>query len=679
MKVNFDAAGIAKSLEMHIEKILLGVAGACVLVMGFFFIVTTPNTIQFDNKTITPSELNQAIFASSENLKRAYDNAKPETSKQQQNSEELKKRQLAGVFAKDPKDTTTTIPLKPTLRLASRFGSKIEIPGLQEIEQTSTAISLVTPLAPTQPVPRGGRSMVTVSQLKIDRENKPVEPGTESIEQPWISIASYFDRKSQQAELSKAGYAAARQNVYIAGVDAQRREKLATGEWSEWQDVKPGKAMPAVELVEPKFDDVTGAMTNHPELEETWQLIKNPQTQTVLMQPPFPTVNDGDEWAMPPLPGFEDKEEEEGKPVVKAVKPTTPTPPAGPRGGRQPVVGGGGRGGRGIGPEGGSGRPVAPQNDEKAKEEAKKQAAEELKEAKKAVTEKNWQEAKNRAESVQHNENAAKADQTAAGEIIKKADKELEKLAKTGSPGNPLVPGGGLRMPPGEGGNPRMPGGGRGVGPAPMAPLAQTVSTLVTDPSPNTNRPAVWFHDDTVESGKTYSYRLRVRIWNRYVGQTKFVKNPEDAKKAVVAGEWSAPSDPVTVTPSTYFFAKAAKPGGAGASVDIFKWRKGKWVKQSFDVAVGEVIGGTRKVTTEDDIDNKKTEVDFTTGAVVLDIRPSEPVKVRVPGKNGAYTEREQTSLVLVYLDPADGQVKERIPALDRFDPIRKSLDAEGG
>ena len=53
---------------------------------------------------------------------------------------------------------------------------------------------------------------------------------------------------------------------------------------------------------------------------------------------------------------------------------------------------------------------------------------------------------------------------------------------------------------------------------------------------------ATWFHDDTVEPGKTYRYRLRVDLWNRYVNEPKNLANPEDARRVVLAGEWSQPA-----------------------------------------------------------------------------------------------------------------------------------------
>ncbi len=219
----------------------------------------------------------------------------------------------------------------------------------------------------------------------------------------------------------------------------------------------------------------------------------------------------------------------------------------------------------------------------------------------------------------------------------------------------------------------------------PPPPTTQAIARretggFVCDPQ-NDQKVALWFHDDSVESGKTYRYRMRARLWNRYVGQLRAVKNVEDAKKTLLAGEWSLPTGAVTVAPNTHVFVKGARTTKQAASVDVWKWLQGRWVRESFDVGVGDTIGGVKRIKTGDtDEDGKdvKEDVDFGTGAVVLDLRFDERVKIRAAaGRKGEFTYREVTSLVLVYLDPADGQVKERVQALDRDDPLRKKLEEE--
>ena len=110
---------------------------------------------------------------------------------------------------------------------------------------------------------------------------------------------------------------------------------------------------------------------------------------------------------------------------------------------------------------------------------------------------------------------------------------------------------------------------GKRAGTALAGLAGRAAAQLVTHPE-NDKKQAVWFHDDSVEPGKTYRYRMRVKLWNRYLGRIKPLAEPEGAKQAVLVGDWSIPSEPVTVTPATYFFAAGEKGSGEKSSATGF-------------------------------------------------------------------------------------------------------------
>jgi hypothetical protein len=193
--------------------------------------------------------------------------------------------------------------------------------------------------------------------------------------------------------------------------------------------------------------------------------------------------------------------------------------------------------------------------------------------------------------------------------------------------------------------------------------------------------PAVWFHDTSVEPGKTYRYRMRVKLWNRYVGRMKSLRDAQDARKTVLVGDWSLPTGPVTVAPKKHFFVSGPRFDEPAARVDVFTWHNGDWLMETFSVRVGDVIGQLAETKTADFDEQGRAvreNVDFTTEAVVLDLRFDEPVLARrTTGKEGEFAYSERPSLVLVYLDPADGQVKERVDALDRNNITYRNLKDE--
>jgi len=655
-----------KLLEAHVEKAIVGLAALYMFAMLFFYLVRSPNTVEYQGRKLTPGELLEVVKQDADRLAQTFRGGAPEVAQVESFSAKLKQLHSGGIFAAS---SGAAELLKPELPLASVWGPKIEMPG-KEAEEPPASVALRQPLAPSKPAVRTGRSLVLRRSLRLagpgeiePAETELAEEAAKPVETAWVTVAAYFDRKAQYQEMIKAGYAPFRAKAYVVGLDVQRQEMLSTGEFSEWQDVKPSAAMPKIELVEPQFDDQTGELINKEELRNTFDLIK--QYQPLLMQPPFYAVEDGDFWEVPPLAGYEDLEAEEEE-LAEQERPAPSigeggrtrivlapsAPPRGPRGGRSP----GGRGGE-AGPVGRG--PVVPARGESRdrKAEVRKQIREQLNDARRLLGSKDYRQALDLANRVLNHPEASAGDRTKAKRISKIAERWLKReerqtrLAGGGVPGVALT-------------------AGR------TAPRGGEREAFELVRHPETSAPAVWFHDDSVEPGKTYRYRARVKLWNRYVGRPRPLKNPEGAKRAVIAGEWSEPSEPITVTPSTYFFVTGSRPPES-AGIEVFKWRQGFWISERFDVGVGEVIGGVRTVEIpewDEEGRQVRAPVDFTTGAVVLDLRFDEPVAERWRGQNGVFSYRERTSTVMVYLDPADGQVRERVMIFDRRDPTYREL-----
>jgi hypothetical protein len=270
-----------------------------------------------------------------------------------------------------------------------------------------------------------------------------------------------------------------------------------------------------------------------------------------------------------------------------------------------------------------------------------KQIREDIVSARKAMKEKNWAQAQQLANSVLTNAEASKAQRKQAENILKEA-RAKQRREEIGASRHAAGPVGFVKHPSKDG------------------------------------EIAVWAHDDSVQPGKTYRYRLRVKLWNRYVGRRQALAEPAQADQVVLAGEWSLPSAPITVAPRQHFFVRGPVYGETAANVEVYTWHKGDWLKQDFKVKVGDVIGTAMDVKVgEDEKKAKRERVDFCTNAIVLDVRPDEPVQFRMSAGKGEFRYRDTKSLVLVYLDPVDGQVKERIAEFDKNDPVKKRLSEQ--
>jgi len=605
------AKGSLSFIELHIEKIALGVAGLITLAV-IVYCLFGANKVEFAGQKIGPGQVDDVIAGRAAQLKRALDQAEPNVVTVPDYAQQLRRNFESGIFAPDPNGAP---PVPRTLRVATLFGTPT--PPLKETERAEEKVELVKVLSPTTPVARTGISMVRRRALVLGGTGR--EPGEreaaeeQAVERSWVSLAAYFPREAQKREMTAAGYPAWRARVFVVGVDVQRQVLLPNGQFSDWEDVEPSRAMPRPEIPTPVIDERTGELLNARALEEALTVVR--ANQPLLMQPPFYPVEAGDEWKIPPLPGHEE---------------------------------------------------AAGAGAEAEKPDPRAEIRRKLREAQTLERRKDWDGAEKLAAEVRDDPRATAADKQAAEQILERIRKRRPSQEPTTPPtGRPPRP----EPPP-------APGPREEPTPPPQPPTGET--DLVVDPASADRDPAVWFHDDTVEPGKTYRYRMRVKIWNRYVGRRAALRNPEYASQTVLVGDWSLPSDPIVVAPKTHFFVRDQKSVDPPvATLDVFTWFGGRWHRESFDVRVGDTIGDVREVRlSELDADGKprRVPIDFSTGAVVLDLQTDVPLFTRKPVGDAGFTYSEQKSVALVYLDPADGQVKERINWMDRSSPLYKRL-----
>ena len=138
-----------------------------------------------------------------------------------------------------------------------------------------------------------------------------------------------------------------------------------------------------------------------------------------------------------------------------------------------------------------------------------------------------------------------------------------------------------------------------------------------------------WAHDDTVEPGKSYRYRIRLGVSNPIAGTNKFNEQDEDLKNQIVLwSEFSEVEEIVKVPGTLYFFPRDVKNAARIVTVDVARYKLGYWYIKDFAVKPGEDIG---KVAEFEPAEEKKRPlmmrsvpeiIDYTTGAVLVDVVP---------------------------------------------------------
>jgi hypothetical protein len=232
-----------------------------------------------------------------------------------------------------------------------------------------------------------------------------------------------------------------------------------------------------------------------------------------------------------------------------------------------------------------------------------------------------------------------------------------------------------------------MGGGGR-LGPGP-GPAVRPATPAVAAPKPIEDKETVelvlvpdmaaqingsllesWFHDESLQDGVTYYYRVRLVLANPLFSYTKDVAKEADAKPVTINTPWSDWSEPVSARRATEFFFLSTSAERQEASVMVYAQKWGQRVKRQFTVKPGEMIGQEVSISmTGLDGKTQATTVDFRTGVLFLDADWDK--QIRMPRNSMPIKTAE-----LVCQD-ADGRLFTRMDARDRMSDRLPKLNKE--
>ena len=119
----------------------------------------------------------------------------------------------------------------------------------------------------------------------------------------------------------------------------------------------------------------------------------------------------------------------------------------------------------------------------------------------------------------------------------------------------------------------------------------------------------VWVHDDTVQPGQTYQYRIRMGVFNPITGKDWFYEDQLAFKdQTVLWSDYSAAADDVKIPKMLHVFPMdpltVTREDGSreiqGVKVEVAKYSMGRWKSHEFDVYPGQPIGYPVKEEQED-------------------------------------------------------------------------------
>jgi hypothetical protein len=634
-------------VERHLEKIVIGVAGAVLLFVLVVNTVMSPHATSVKGESVGPTGLYATLAEQADASRRRMNGAAAGAG----GDGEIKIDDIIKPVVKDsgPDNELLAPGVPPNPPLPQLKGHDQQITPRSRIQ-------LAEVLPPTQPKLSTGKAFARLDEPRLKQIGVPGDLSGQAVlgtsaDLHWVTGVAAISRRDQRAKFVDENYLPDRAELIVAELRVERREQLPNGCWADPQVVAPYMAervigKPMVRLVP---DGNSYALTPDDEryIGEYRTALASRETQVAILRQVFQKFlidqsstrtqeDDRYEWKVPKSLTSRDgteidlTSEEYGiqfEPDEK-VRPGAGGAYSGTGTGVRAGAGTGYRAGTGTGYRAGTGargpaggvRPggeglTAPPTGGSVNPWAKEM----ITKAKAAIEKKNWLEAQQLLQAVSDNK-----------EVLANIKNEAERLLRDNIVNIELA-------------EQARAGGQAGTG--------EGEAVLGPDIEP------VWFTDLSVEPGKTYQYRASIIALNQYVGMASRLKDPQDAGKLLVQGEWSPWSEVVTVPPAKYLiFSNIAKNGRA--LVDLWAWANGRWEKapaSELGFGVGDVIAF-----------NRAGRPPLSYDAVVVSIDRDRPFESRIAGprdENFKYEGKQPTgALVLVN---SRGQTEERFIAED--------------
>jgi hypothetical protein len=173
----------------------------------------------------------------------------------------------------------------------------------------------------------------------------------------------------------------------------------------------------------------------------------------------------------------------------------------------------------------------------------------------------------------------------------------------------------------------------------------------------------IWAHDETVEPGRVYVYRLRVIVRNPMYRQDNLA-DPAVAKTLDLAQGWSDWSEPVTIATNLIMQFADAILNRDQVRFRVWRWQNGRLNgPMEFTASPGDMIGRVDRTPGPAEMGMPAGQpVDYTTGWSVVDVR-------RTAGANNAR----------VLLVDEQGRTQTRYLNEDRSNPELRRLEQPAG
>lgn len=606
------AKQVVNPIERHVEKALLGVAGIALIAVIVIYGVRSPNQVEIGGDMVMPSEIDAKLKQQASDVRDRISTSKPR---------EVPFEPLADQF------TSALEPFKkrnlPT-ELRAGILSGPEVPFVDPKGAKPGQAQLVKVQTMDKPLVTHGRSTYLL------RDESVFTPAN------WVTVASLINRE-EQAKVQGLEYGSQRQDVIFGPPQIQRRAMRSDGTWSDgdWKTVEawPTTKIPSLPRIVFEIEDGRQIVPRDSRLsvERFQEEINFPNVQMEMLRPLMPRFFNGTEWTFPPVVRCVKFLRMDDDYFNPGVVESTPEPALEDRTGLCTVTA-----------VDADDEALTPRQqidkwfEEGMKLHARGKATNSVVDATRAY---------NRFVDISLDTNATPAQKNRAVRLRNEAEQLIRDIQRRARRG----------------------GGGGGI-PAGQEQERKLQPTQL-----------IWVHDaapESIESGRTYQYRIRATLFNRLAGEPAKFDSAADAKVVFVPGDWSPPSDPVVIPATNEFYVTGVDTRKDTVKVEMYQWFDGFWVTTRENFKVGEKVAATKRAEIPDPEDPEEVDrasVFFDTGYTVLRIDWDRMKREKKTRGAGIRFQDALSKGSAVLLASKNGAVVERFVSTDKANPEKKA------
>jgi len=596
-------SSIGSFFEEHVEKIILVIVGLVCAWLLITRVILSPNTVSHGDRTFSPSAIDNYVYEQAQLLRQTLNNPPDQLEQYKPRVDEF----LALLDSSINNVDTTLWPVVPyDLGTDKGVAGIYSLPAIGEVNDVQ-----VEHIRAVAYIPTG----------EITPQNPYDKAGNEPNDIDLVTVEAKFDINQLYDKFHESFYEYVEEQwadpclarPVFAAVNLQRQELNSDGTWSDWQNVPRAKIdhyQKMFQIIEDIKDLPPGG------LKVQMLQFDNKQVQIDLLQPQAYQIASADEEWFPPVlhRKFQDLQRkealEERREAREAEKEEREKELEDRRSrrtdSRTGIAGRTSRTGQGI-PGGGVGDPYGTGG------------------------------FNSRSRDRSRDRQTTPGYTTEGGRTGDRRRSSRNRMGTTDPMMDTLGLYGTERMGDGRGGILRRGPSTNDV----YYEFDEVAFNRLTDFSKKKEPILFWHLDDTIESKKTYRYRIRLGVFNPVAGTNQLSEQDISKKNQVILwSDFSDVTEPVEIPGRSYFFARDIQEAAKTITVTVCRYVLGHWYSEDFRVNNGEAIG-----------DVIETEIEKEKPRRGLDIRGSDYFGDR----NASLTRPEEKANVPEQIDYSTG------------------------